>query len=467
MDYLDMSANFDQKYRLIFENAPIGIVHFDKSGVLTDCNSQFANILGSVKEKLLGINMTTLPDKRVSDAVKKALSGSDGRYEGHYESITSGKVTPVRVQFTGLQEDDTIIGGIGIVEDISERISLQQMLTKFRLGIDHSSNPIYITDTDGYIQYVNPAFERHYGYTSKEAVGKTPKILKSGAQEDEFYQQFWSKIQSGQSAEGDLVNKTKEGELISVHYSTNPIIDEEGEHLGYIAIQDNITERVEMENQIRESLKEKNVMLAEIHHRVKNNLAIISSLLELETFESNDEQTIDFIRKSQTRIKSMAIVHEKLYKNANLSKVNLKEYVVELVPTIRRTWIDDPLSISFEMDIDDIDININQAIPLSLIIHELVTNSIKHAFDSVSKGIIFIKIKEDDNCVHCTFSDSGIDLSDDFDFESSQKLGLSLVQLLTRQLGGSLSYDAEDGLTYRISFEKSEKRGSSWNFSTG
>lgn len=462
-----MSANYDQKYRLIFENAPIGIVHFDSSGILTDCNSQFAKILGAAKEKLLGINMTTLPDKRVTDAVQKALAGDDGRYEGHYKSITSGKVTPVRVQFTGLQENEATIGGIGIVEDISERISLQQMLTKFRLGIDRSSNPIYITDTDGYIQYVNPAFERHYGYKSEEAVGKTPKILKSGAQEDEFYQRFWSKIKSGQSAEGDLVNRTKQGKLVNVHYSTNPIIDEDGEHLGYIAIQDNITERVEMEQQIRDSLKEKNVMLAEIHHRVKNNLAIISSLLELETFESNDQQTIDFIRKSQTRIKSMAIVHEKLYKNANLSKVNLKEYVEELAPTIRETWIDDALSISFQMEIDDIEININQAIPLSLIIHELITNSIKHAFNSVSKGIIYVDIKEDDNNVHCTFSDSGISLSEDFDIDSAQKLGLSLVQLLTRQLQGSLSYDIEDGLTYRISFEKKNKSGASWNYSTG
>lgn len=460
-----MSSTAESTYRLIFENAPIGIVHFDNKGLLTACNQQFVTILGSSMDKLIGLDMTELPDKKVSESVRKALGGEKGFYEGHYKSVTSGKMTPIKVMFAPIQtKDGSVNGGVGLVEDISEQVNLNRALTKFRLGIDRSSNPIYITDQDGYIQYANPAFEVQYGFSVDDVIGKTPRILKSGKQNDAFYESFWDTILSGESAEGQMVNKTKEGELVNVHYSTNPIIDNDGHHIGYIAIQDNITDRVEMEDKIRQSLKEKNVMLAEIHHRVKNNLAIVSGLLELETHDTDDEQTADFIRKSQTRIKSMAIVHEKLYQSNNLSNVNLREYVEELTETIRTNWTDKNSSLRFNLDIDEVDININQAIPLSLIIHELITNSIKHAFDSNLSGRIEVEIQESSNYINLRISDNGDNVPTDFDIDSYQKLGLSLVQILTQQLGGSLTYDVLGGLTYRMSFEKKISKGPYGNF---
>lgn len=459
-----MSSAAESKYRLIFENAPIGIVHFNDSGKITACNDQFVAILGSTRNQLMGIDMTDLPDKKVAESVQKALSGDKGYYEGHYKSITSGKVTPVKVMFAPIEsENGTIEGGVGLVEDISEQVDLNRTLTKFRLGIDRSSNPIYITDQDGYIQYANPAFEVQYGFSVDEVLGKTPRILNSGSQDDAFYKSFWDKILSGESADGEIINQTKQGDLVNVHYSTNPIIDSDGHHIGYIAIQDNITNRVEMEKKIRQSLKEKNVMLAEIHHRVKNNLAIVSGLLELETHESEDQQIIDFVKKSQTRIKSMAIVHERLYKSSNLSNVNLKEYVEELTETIRKNWIAPDSSIRFDLKIDEVEININQAIPLSLIIHELITNAIKHAFDRMNGGVVEVEIRESSKQINLKISDDGDNVPNDFNIQSSQKLGLSLVQILTKQLNGDLTYSINGGLTYRMLFEKKVKKGPSGN----
>jgi two-component sensor histidine kinase len=218
-----------------------------------------------------------------------------------------------------------------------------------------------------------------------------------------------------------------------------------------------------MEKKIRQSLQEKNVMLAEIHHRVKNNLAIVSGLLELETHDSDDKQTIDFIRKSQTRIKSMAIVHEKLYESNNLSNVNLYEYVRELTETIRESWMKHESSVGFDLSIDEVDININQAIPLSLIIHELITNAIKHAFASNQSGRIEVKIHESSNHINLTISDDGDNVPSGFDIEASQKLGLSLVQILTSQLEGTLTFDTTGGLTYHLSFAKKDSKGSAGN----
>jgi PAS domain S-box-containing protein len=399
-----------------------------------------------------------------AESVQKALNGEKGFYEGHYKSVTSGKVPPVKVMFAPIETDDgTTEGGVGLVEDISEQVSLNRALTKFRLGIDRSSNPIYITDQDGYIQYANPAFEAQYGFSVDEVIGKTSRILKSGEQDDAFYERFWDTILSGESAEGVMINQTKDGENVNVHYSTNPIIDNDGHHIGFIAIQDNITKRVEMEKKIRESLQEKNVMLAEIHHRVKNNLAIVSGLLELETHDNDDKQTVDFIRKSQTRIKSMAIVHEKLYESNSLSNINLREYVEELTDTIRANWIEDDSTITFDLSIDEVDININQAIPFSLIIHELITNAIKHAFDSNQNGRIEVEIYESANQINLRISDDGDNVPSGFDIEASQKLGLTLVQILCKQLEGTLAVDTTGGLTYRLSFEKKNSKGPSGN----
>ena len=458
-----MPASAESVYKLIFENAPIGIVHFDNDGVITACNEQFVSIIGSTREKLIGINMIDLPDKKVLESVSKALNGQKGYYEGHYKSILSGKVIPVKVMFAPIQsEDGSNDGGVGLVEDISEEVNLNRTLTKFRLGIDRSSNPIYITDLDGVIQYANPAFEKEYGFTPEEVVGKTPAILKSNQQGEAFYKKFWETIMSGKSAEGEMINQTKEGEHVNVHYSTNPIIDNDGEHLGYLAIQDNITERVEMEKKIRKSLKEKNVMLAEIHHRVKNNLAIVSGLLELERDSDDDERINEFIRKSQTRIKAMAIVHEKLYKSNSLASVNLRSYVDELVQVIESKWIVDGAHANFDLTIDDIEININQAIPLSLIIQELATIAVKNLSAEGGQSRIKIDISEISNIVSLTISKDDIKSSLNRIEDKSGSLGASLVEILAQQLKGTYSCD-EHSFVHKLKFEKKDSRGASGN----
>ena len=457
-----MPASAESVYKLIFENAPIGIVHFDNDGIITACNEQFVSIIGSTRGKLIGINMLDLPDNKVSESVSKALNGEKGYYDGHYKSILSGKVTPVKVMFAPIQsEERSIDGGVGLVEDLSEEVNLNRTLTKFRLGIDRSSNPIYITDLDGVIQYANPAFEKEYGFSPEEAIGKTPAILKSNQQGEAFYKKFWETIMSGKSAEGEMINQTKEGEHVNVHYSTNPIIDSDGEHLGYIAIQDNITERVEMEKKIRKSLKEKDVMLAEIHHRVKNNLAIVSGLLELERDFDDDERINEFIRKSQTRIKSMAIVHEKLYKSNSLASVNLRSYVDELIQVIENNWIDDGAHVNFDLTIDDIEININQAIPLSLIIQELVTLAVKNLF-LLEQSKIWIDISEASNMVSLTISMDREKASSKQIEDESGSLGLSLVQILTQQLKGTYTCD-EHAFAHTLEFEKNNDKGASGN----
>lgn len=160
----------------------------------------------------------------------------------------------------------------------------------------------------------------------------------------------------------------------------------------------------------------------------------------------------------------MAIVHEKLYESNNLSNVNLKEYVQELTDTIHTKWTDKKSTLRFELKIDEVDINIDQGIPLSLIIHELITNAIKHAFDSHIDDRIEVVVRESSNYINLKISNNGDNVASDFDIDSHQKSGLTLVQILTKQLNGTLEYDMLGGLVYWMSFEKKSTKGASGNW---
>ncbi|MCH8550101.1 MAG: PAS domain-containing protein, partial [Balneolaceae bacterium] len=211
----DIDKELDPKYQLILDHSPLAVLHFNKEGIITHCNNQLVELLGSNQEALLGLDMTELPDQQLVKALRNAQSGNTGHYRGHYKSVTSGKVIPVHGIFIPLREKGgSPAGGIAIIEDVTERIESQKQLRKFRLGIDRSPNPVFTTDTDGHIQYTNAAFEKLYGYTSKEVIGKNPRILKSGKQTEEFYKDFWRTITTGNVSRGEMINKTADGEYV-------------------------------------------------------------------------------------------------------------------------------------------------------------------------------------------------------------------------------------------------------------
>ena len=212
-------------------------------------------------------------------------------------------------------------------------------------------------------------------------------------------------------------------------------------------------QKVRDEKELKNSLAEKEVLLREIHHRVKNNMQIISSLLNLQIqFEDMDE-TISVLKESQGRIKSMAIIHEKLYQSSSLTNINFKEYIEKLIRDICYSYGILDGSIGSVLDIHDINLNIDTAIPLGLIINELVTNSIKYAFPE-NTGKITIKLASNQDQLELTIADNGTGMSEDLVLESSKTLGLQLVNSLINQLDGKLEVDTSDGTRFKITFQE-------------
>ena len=224
--------------------------------------------------------------------------------------------------------------------------------------------------------------------------------------------------------------------------------------VSYLAIH-----RVRAEKQIKKSLREKEVLLREIHHRVKNNMQVIASILSLQSGQTRDEKTLSMLRESENRIKSMALVHEKLYLSPALSSVNFADYVESLALHLSQALNIDPDRITIVSHVTDISFEIETAIPCGLLVNELITNCLNHAFPEGRKGEVAVDLCQNpDLTLTLTISDNGIGFPEDIDPLRLETFGMQLICILTEQLDGTLEIVREGGTTFRITFSELEYR---------
>ena len=224
----------------------------------------------------------------------------------------------------------------------------------------------------------------------------------------------------------------------------------------------NALERKRVEEQLNASLKEKEVLLKEIHHRVKNNMQVISSLLNLQSGRIKNQEILEMFKESQDRIRSMSLIHERLYQSADLAKIDFSHYIQNLANHLFQSYRIDPEAVVLKTDVRDVSLDINKAIPCGLIINELVSNSLKYAFPKVKdtekkevkKGEIDIRLTADDGKVILLVKDNGIGLPPDLDIETADSYGLQLVTTLVAQLNGKIHIKRKPGATFKIKFNR-------------
>jgi two-component sensor histidine kinase len=218
-----------------------------------------------------------------------------------------------------------------------------------------------------------------------------------------------------------------------------------------------IAERKIAEDKVKASLEEKEVLLKEIHHRVKNNLQVISSLLRLQSKKIRDSYDLQLFDESQDRIRTMALVHEKLYQSKDLAHIDFKDYLQKLVHDLLRAYRTADFTPDVKIHCDDIPMSIDKAIPCGLLINELITNVLKHAFPSSFKknGLVEINVKSSNaNHIDISVKDNGVGIKDDVDFETMDSLGIRLIHILAEdQLGGNIAVESKDGTEVRIDFD--------------
>ncbi|MBZ2164632.1 hypothetical protein K8N75_00995 [Methanobacterium sp. VT] len=226
-----------------------------------------------------------------------------------------------------------------------------------------------------------------------------------------------------------------------------------------VLLKEEIKERENMEKEIKTSLEEKEMLLKEIHHRVKNNLMIISSLLNLQSGYIKDKESQVIFKESQNRARSMALIHERLYQSTDLKRIDFGEYITSLSNELFHTYVADPSLIKLKINVDDIFLDINTAIPLGLIVNELITNSLKHAFPDGMNGEIVIDFHPLDAHYEFTVIDNGIGFPEDLDYKNNESLGLQLVNSLTDQIDGEIELDRNNGTEFKITFKDLDYNG--------
>ncbi|AFY82184.1 PAS domain S-box protein [Oscillatoria acuminata] len=333
-----------------------------------------------------------------------------------------------------------------------ERQLTQAALARQLAAVEATTDGIGILNENSEYIYLNSAHAKIFGYDDpKDLLGKTWKELYYPEEGDKIEKEVFSVLGASGQWSGETLAKRRDGTTFPEEISLTLIAGG-----GLICVARDITTRKQSEQQIKASLHEKEVLLKEIHHRVKNNLQIIHSLLKLQSSYTKDPQALQMFRDSQNRIRSMALIHELLYRSHNLASINFAEYINQLTTNLLRAYnITVHSQPEILINVDAIELGIDTAIPCGLMINELITNAFKYAFVDGFKGRISIDFHKDGSDTYeLKIADNGVGLPADLDFRNTESLGLKLVCNLTRQLDGEISLDRSQGSCFTIRFQE-------------
>lgn len=354
------------------------------------------------------------------------------------------------IEFSG----ETYLLSVGV--NISKQKETEQKLMeekRFNEALIESLPGIfYMIDSRGNYLRWNNNFEKELGYSAQEIKHMTPKDFYTEEEFRRIEKEIENVFVKGK-AELETKVLTRDGRKIPYYLTGKQLT--RGDERYLVGVGYDITEQKKYEKQLSSSLKEKNVLLQEIHHRVKNNLAVISGLIQLQIFETEDETVKSTLRESENRIQTMALIHEKLYRSQDLSQISCDSYIGELVDVMRKT-IDIRQDVEVIKNITDVKLTITQAVPFALLVNEVVTNAFKHAFSEQDEGLIEINISENDDIVHLRIEDNGIGLPEDFTNVRSESLGMNLIRNFISQLDAEGGMGNADGAYLDICFTKEE-----------
>ncbi|MBP7736133.1 MAG: PAS domain S-box protein [Spirochaetes bacterium] len=328
--------------------------------------------------------------------------------------------------------------------------ALRESEEKYRTLVENLNDVIYTLNARGDVTYISSGCTRLFSYAAEEIIGRNFRDFIYPDDYEAVYSQFVKTMEGANTAlEYRVIDKNND-----IHYvrtSVNPVtVDGRVTALNGVLI--DTTERKRAEEKIIASLREKEILLREIHHRVKNNMQVISSLMGLQlTYLDKYRNIGDVFYEMQNRIKSMAIVHEKLYQSEDLSKIDFKGYVTSLVATVIQSIRVDPERIAIVYDVAPLSLGIDIAVPCGLILNELLTNAFKYAFPGGRRGSVVVALAaKDEHSYRLSVRDDGVGLPDDFVMETSGSLGMRLVRILTNQIEGTLDIIRNNGVEFII-----------------
>jgi PAS domain S-box-containing protein len=318
--------------------------------------------------------------------------------------------------------------------------------------VESTDDAIIGLTPEGVIESWNSGAEQLFGYPGDEVIGQQMSLLVPPDLREE-QEQILEAVRSGPIKHYETCRRRKDGTLVDIALTVSPVRNSDGQLIGVSSIARDITEG-KMAERMMASLKEKEVLLKEVHHRVKNNLQVISSLLNLQARHVVDPKALEMFKESQNRVRSIALFHERLYQSKDLAHVEAAEYLKNLISNLLATYGATPNAVDLRVVPDDILFGVDVAIPLGLVVNELISNALKHAFPESRRGRVRVLLRrEGKDSYVLEVSDDGIGFPKELDFRCAPSLGLQLVCTLTEQLGGSIELSNSSGTTFKVAFE--------------
>jgi len=509
----------EERFRSVAQSAADAIVVADDGGRIVSWNKGAQNIFGYKQEEVLGKPLALLMPERYREAQRQGLerlrttgeSRLIGKTVEWYGLRKDGSEFPLVLSLASWKTAGAITQYSGIIHDVTKQKRTEEALRKardeleirvqertqelakanealqaeignhirtekalqhsekrFRALIENSTDGITLLNPEGRVFYTGPSTTRILGYTVEEFIGRNALELVHPDDLKPAQALLADCVRTpGKVAVTQYRVQHKDGSWRWVEGMINNMLAEPSVAAVVVNYRD-VTERKRAESQLNASLKEKELLLKEIHHRVKNNLQVISSLLNLQSKHLKDQHAIEMFHESQQRVKSMALIHEELYKTADLGKIEIASYLRNLTTHLFRSYRAHSQAIALHLHVDEIRLDVDRAISCGLIINELVSNSLKHAFPDSALAMqphrgkeIRIELRsENDERLNLLIRDNGVGLPKDLDFRHTDSLGLQLVNTLTEQLRGVIEHQDGAGTEFRIIFStaKSNER---------
>ncbi|MCT7949572.1 PAS domain S-box protein [Ancylothrix sp. C2] len=435
------------------EAATNGIAVLNQNGDYIYLNNAHLKLFGyDNPEQLLGKSWRELYCPTEADRVE---------HEAFFQLAKTGQW---RGETTGKKRDGslfsqevflTLIEGGGLIcvcQDITYRKKAEEALqhAKDQLQAVLDAVPGLVSWIDSDLRYLgaNRHLAAMFNLPPETFVGQEIGFLQQKTEFCDFLREFFVKSNqtASQSITLDIDGEARSYLIIAQKY-------QQGRACVSVGI--DITERKQAEEQLKASLRDKEVLLKEIHHRVKNNLQVISSLLKLQSRYTQDRTTLDMLRESQNRVKSMALIHEKLYQSTNLASIDFAEYLGNLTSNLLYSYTVDVNAVKLEIKAENASLNIDTAIPCGLLMNELVSNALKHAFPQGRQGKIWVEFSAlPEQKFLLTVKDNGVGFPESLDWENSGTLGLRLVNSLVNQIDGTVEIDRTEGTKFQIQFQE-------------
>jgi len=448
----------EARFRWLVSSLDDIVFTLDLQGRLTSIYGRLNDRFGLVPERLIGKTVGEIFNANLArqhlGQVERALAGESLIYECEFE--TGGEKLFFQVSLAPLRASEgQLVGVAGLGRDITAKkraeLALKESEERFRLLYERAPLGYQSLDIHGCVIDVNQTWQEMMGYTRAEVCGRPVTGLMTPESAQRFPERFKHFLEQGEVIGAEFEMVRKDGSCFIASFNGKIGRDPDGRFLQTHCIMEDITEKRRAEERLKASLQEKEVMLREIHHRVKNNLQIMGSLLRLQSESISDPGALAAFEESRQRIRSMALVHEELYHSQNLAQVDMAHYLHKLASYLHSAYCSgSPYQIRVEAE--TVHLSVEKAIPCGLIVSELVSNAMKYAFEGRPGGTIQIQLQARGEQVLLRVADNGVGLPAGLRIENSETLGLQLVSILSNQLEGELCLEDSPGTALSLLF---------------